>query len=314
MPPDVTWRDLERVVADAALQPYQELRSDAEREDFLRALYVGNKEFDALNRATEPEAAPDNVRYWQRNVGVAYALWYHMLRTENIYLALEAACRERALPRAVRMLDVGSGTGAGAMAMAYLLRAEGRPLNASVSCVERYDEMRAMADRILGGTRAALGIGEERFRWNHAVRDLLEASELPESDTFEVVLFSHTFWVQAPDVAERTRARTFAIARHLAPNGLLCFLTPRKPPQKTKFIDSICEQLAERGFQRLEVEPGEEDFPSDRCRPHPIMNARNFYNQERRRLGLPSFFRGVSYYFRGVPYYSFDCQCDVFTR
>lgn len=305
--------NLEHLVAGVATSRYRALEHEEDRRAFLSALRDATQQFfDALNpRPDTASSAPAHVNYNMPRMGEAYALWYHMLRVENIYMALARAYGDDLPSGRVRMLDLGSGTGAGAMALGHLVGqrswAEGEGTVVSVSCVEGAAPMRGMANRILRHFRNTLGVSEQLFDWNHEIARIQEAAKLPSARKFDLILFSYTFWVMSGTMADAFRTLSVRIAHHLAPGGLVCFLTPWKPPQKRKFIDGICEQLGERGFQRLDVEPEEEDFPSGRRRPHPIMNARNFYNQECRRLGLPPIFKGV-------PYYSFDCQCDVFTR
>src|ERR1041385_6093474 len=107
----LSWTEMEQIVADAILDRYNTL-TDPKKRAALKALAKSENEFQKL-------ASGGTVDHTQPTVGGAYALKYHLQRTDNVFTALTHVHRRHPIPRNVTALDIGSGTGATAAGLAY---------------------------------------------------------------------------------------------------------------------------------------------------------------------------------------------------
>jgi SAM-dependent methyltransferase len=199
-------------------------------------------------------------------MGEAYALWYHMRRVAQLYELFER-CPGAFKPlewadRTWRMLDVGAGTGAGAMAVAQWLRDDmearfpGTLERASVTCLEPARPMLETGDRIAAvlAERFPRGVKQD---WRMGA--LEEEHDL--DDPYDVILFSTTFdYVEAVREDELLDEVLRFVDRHLAPGGSVLALAPNagydgvNAGPKIRFARRIFAALGENGFREYRKE------------------------------------------------------------
>ena len=298
---DLKWLNLEHIVASTIERRYAQLPHNTDKTNFLTNLQKASSELWKLSRGY-------NVNYALSQMGDAYALYYHMRNTERIYIALDQIMQKVSLPSQIKVLDVGSGTGSGAMAMAFWMYEKYwnhlKNAKLDVAMAEKALPMRDVAECVLNNFRHYVELSEEEFTWNHKINDMLSASRLPDDRTFDVILFCYTFWYQESIQWEKSKNYVLNIAKHLNPGGIMLFLTPTK---KVGFIDYLKTDVLSHmknvslDIDRINVAPN--------STPLAIVSMRKFFEDTSKTLTLPeSFIAG------NPPYYGFPTQCDIFLR
>lgn len=311
------WSGLEELVASEVRSIYAELENAVEQKRFLRQLRAADQELLKLSKG-------HSVDYSLDRVGEAYALKYHLSRADNVAVTLREIHNVRAFSGQVRVLDIGSGTGCGAMALGYWalrnldLQGEDR---VHVYCVEPAVLMRRMAfkvlrpfhDRIMKCLGLEPGASEPPFHW-HPCRAITmeEATWLANTEQFDLILFSYTFSAQDSEVWRTTMQTVVQIVEHLSEKGVACFLTPRIA-SKQELMDRVADQLSTAGFSRqdLPVVKGLRGATVQK-RPQEVIDVRREFNEECRRLSIPDAF-GEDPQFDD-PYYGFYGKLDLFSR
>src|SRR5205085_7602384 len=139
------WTEIETVIVSELKGRYESIKGDLQKADFLSGIYAAKNEMLKLN-------AGENVDYCLPFMGEAYAIYYHMQRADNIFLALSRISKTHPIPSTLQVLDIGSGTGSGATAVSYFVRQSGTVSSrrtVTVYGVERAEPMSKMAGSLI---------------------------------------------------------------------------------------------------------------------------------------------------------------------
>ena len=297
---NLNWNDLENIVAASVKELYNQL-DDTTKISFLTDLQKASDELWKLSKGF-------NVDYDLRRMGEAYALYYHMRNAERIYIALDQITQKLSLPSQMKILDIGSGTCSGAMAVLFWMYQKhwGRLENAKLdfALVEKASPMREVANYILDVLRSHLNLTENEFIWNHRINDLLSASRLPSDRKFDLIRFAYTFWYQDHTQWDNPKRYVLNIAKHLNPGGIILFLTPTK---KIDFINSLKNELLNCQMKTIRLDIDNLDIAPNQ-NPEPITQMRKFFEEQCRATSLSNIFIAGK-----PPYYGFPSQCDIFS-
>lgn len=285
----LTWHDLEQIVADSVIRDsYADADTPGKQVRYLRELARAN---DALRGLS----AGRNVDYGLRRMGEAYALWYHMRRVANLYQILSGFEEDlvRSSPSGQwRILDVGSGTGAGSMAFAVWMYTRGfslgRNVQTRVLCIEPEDSMLEMADFILRRTAERTRCVLPLMRMRRDERTLTAAARLPGIEVFEVVLFSTTFdYMDDPAQRQAEIAGVRTVLDRVLPDGLAFFLVPRVEAKRTLMGEIAADLVSSGAWKRLSRAPDvPRTWPDDGDMQQVVARTRSFLHGEGARLGL----------------------------
>lgn len=206
-----------------------------------------------------------NPNYTLPLIGEAYCLKYHLLRMDNVSVALSYihyAHQILQTPEA-RVLDVGGGTGGSTMAFIRWASSAVNltSTNISVTCAEPSDSMRTVAYRLIPSLRDYLSTTIADFRnapitgeiLNASLEDCAEKCRKTAKPVFDLIIFSYALWKQPADEWPKTVSLIFDIARTLKPGGVLMFLSPKSPLEKVRFMEHLTAQLKAQGFKQLSV-------------------------------------------------------------
>jgi len=327
------WGDLENLVPGIIKAEYEQL-SDAERKVYLRDL----KEADT--RRLE--------NYSGRRKGETYALWHHLLRMENTASAIRILqdlfnandqYRRLKIKSKIRILDVGSGTGSGIMALTFVYaktRTNGT-MNFYFTLIEPF--LNSVGDRILEKYADLFwekSDANAQFTCEHweGVRNFQECASAESEEPFNLILFSHTFDKERPEDWLILQGHIKKIAdKHLAPDGIVIFLTPQDPPEKISQVKSLVETLKYSGYEHIEFDPdgfsdnkkkerykkynlyqnktyssSEHSLGFGQRNPKSLVEIREWFVAEGNRLGIQNVFDLDEQ--NGIPYYSFTCRID----
>jgi ubiquinone/menaquinone biosynthesis C-methylase UbiE len=257
------------------------------------------------------------------------------MRVDNIYVALNRLAagmphdeENLRLHPNMHVLDVGSGTGSGAMAISYWLATikNEMPSRQEIACVEPSRQMRRMASKILktyyerlhGSLSFAQPVSP--FAWKHWIRGgTAQCLHETPSKTFDMILFSHTFHEMDQMQQRAELAHLLHIAQWLTETGILLFLTPTKKNlgneyAKIQFMHKIARVLTAAGMHHIELESvNAKESAAPERRQLPIIEVRKRLNAECERLGVPFAFNNSDYWRARQPYYGLYCRIDAFT-
>ena len=308
---EMTGRGLESVVADSVYGEFVELAEEDKkhfcehlRQNELRRLSSYNKLYG----------------------GETYALWFHMMRTDNICIAMQKAHQIHPFSENLRVLDVGSGTGAGVMAVAYWMEKtfETAAHELYVACIEPAEPMRKTANSILNtfvGRYYLIEAQGRGLKWTlpRKNRDLRRCAIASATHSFDLVLFCHTFGVQSENERNTTKAQVVQLVQNqLKASGAILFLTPHVPTAKIELMEDIKEGLIKAGFSHYAID----NLPSrtrwvhngTTNRQQIIIDIRHQINQDAvSDLNLVPPFKEEDAR-NDLPYYSFSGRIDIFER
>lgn len=296
------WITLEGLVADVVLEQYSRRKTAKTQAQYLGYLHDAAKELYLLGDGRR-------VNYDLPCIGTAYALWYHMRRSENIVHALEDTHRVTPLPTTLKILDVGSGTGSaiiGALYWAALHKQQvGRELNIEIYGVEPSTGMRSVADRIMQRVHRDYGTYQISFR-THPAPTLTDLRRMPLEPTFDVILYSYTFDPIKPSEHSDVWADTLSVANALKQDGRMLFLTPQVDA-KLNFRDSLVQQFRRKGYGRRSLNRNR-NVSSAREQPM-IGRVRDLLHADATVAGIPNLFGATR-----KPTYQIDGEVDMFSR
>ena len=319
----MTWDDLEKVVADsvyahfASLDQTETENDQTEREKFCR---------DVKRAHSQLLKTYDLPR-----IGEAYALWHHMMRANEICVALDIAKMFGPLKYHVgefRVADIGSGTGAGVMAIVhwFVKTYPNRQVNLRIDRVEPSRQMRDTASYILKAYRQKL---EDSFAEN--VRPVISAPHDPATislsqyastvnNKLDLCLFCHTF--STADYANRDRIsdEIMLIANEqLNSSGTLTFLLPDVSPDhdfyaKVMLMDFIAERLLKAGMKTVKHEKDDlrplKNSWAKSQKQNLVMETRRVINRNCLDSSIITPFNDSNEMDR--PYYSLSSRIDIF--
>jgi SAM-dependent methyltransferase len=301
------WKELEALVASSVYKHIRSL-SGSERKFFINSLSDSQK--CILNS------------YNKHAGGEAYALWYHMMRTDNICVALDKLNHLYNLPNDLYVLDVGSGTGAGAMAIMYWIgqRFSALPSHVRYVCIEPAEPMRRTAKYLwpvfLNGFKANLdepNALQVDYVHSKSVNNIEQCANSPRSLNFDFMLFCYTFSDEHEAEQDETAQQIVQISlRHLKPNGVMLFLTPLDPPWKIHLVNLVTSRLAALGMEHTCISnlPHNTRWATS-DRQNEIIKARMEINKIwRQNLNMHYDIFDVSND-RKQPYYKFYGQIDI---
>ncbi|HEX2079705.1 MAG TPA: class I SAM-dependent methyltransferase [Longimicrobium sp.] len=235
---------MERVVSEVVLDSCRSAEQAGRLAEFYTNLRIAADELYNLG-------ARENVDYGLERIGEAYALWYHMRRVASVYQALETLREDlkRALwdDREWRVLDVGSGTCAAAMAIMRWLadNEEGADLvsTCSVLAIEPSHSMRRIGDGIVA--RFGTAIGREFDRYDVLPHTLQEAP-IDGERKFDLIIFSTTFdFLTGRAREEMMKSVVRLVEQHLAVWGTVLFIVPVGGPDENSKWDFV-QELGDR--------------------------------------------------------------------
>ena len=259
-------QSLEKVVAESVRAAQAEAVRNGNARRFFSSLKAA---VDSLRKLSEGR----DCDYDSPFMGEAYALWYHMRRVSQLYCAFEkfeTAFRPLQWEsREWRMLDVGAGTGAGAMALTRWVLDHMEPDfpgaldRAGITCLEPALPMLATGERI---TRIAAERIPPIVTTDWIMGGIGDSAVL-EQDRFDMILFSTTFdyFDEAEFEDEQHRILDF-INDHLRPGGAVLFLVPRRGYKdgvegpKVRFVKDLLKLLGEDGFRKYGNRPGPDSY------------------------------------------------------
>ena len=232
----LNWEDLEAIVEVTVANQYNKLATDKDRRQFC----VDIASAEHLNRPKD-----GNVQYGHTHLGWSYALKYHLQRTDNICVALDYLYRNHGKPQpmpVMRVLDIGSGTGSGAMATGYWAskKFDVLPEKIEIICIEPSSSMRDAGEKMLADFYGCLGyaclhqtdVVPFSYKYSNNFKTLAACAtlvgKLSDDEKFDLILFSYTFDIQTQGsngwVASRNNV--VKVADLLRPGGIVVFLTP----------------------------------------------------------------------------------------
>ncbi|HEX8316839.1 hypothetical protein [Longimicrobium sp.] len=251
---------LETVVADAVWSS----RNEAEKQGclplFHQELARASQELLKLSRG-------ENCDYDLPRMGEAYALWYHMRRVSQIYEALEkfpqvATALEKGWADPWRVLDIGAGTGAGAMALSSWIshaHPSDAPQRTAIDCLEPSGQMISTGEKIVEQKQKS-GLPLAQTRWLQGGIGA-EADYAP--DKYHLILCSTTFdYLEEDDWSRKVGEVTTFFNGRLKPGGCAIFLAPNRgfdgvqQGPKVRFVEELISKAGLVEYRRkVDIQP-----------------------------------------------------------
>lgn len=281
--PSDSLSQLETVVADAVWTNRNEAEQQKCLPSFHQELACASQELLKLSRG-------ENCDYSLPRMGEAYALWYHMRRVSQIYEALEKFPRV-ATPLTWdnrppwRVLDVGAGTGAGAMAVSrWVSDVHGSAAvdRTMVDCLEPAAPMVSMGNKILT-QMADAGLPVANTRWLNA--GLGDDADFAGAG-YHLVLFSTTFDYLEDGTWEGEIPKIVDfLDRCLIAGGSVIFLAPNRgfdgvqQGPKVRFVEEL---ISKAGLEEYKKRVNFQPYKGTQTQ---ILGMRKRLNQDARQSG-----------------------------
>jgi SAM-dependent methyltransferase len=303
----MNWGDFEQVIVSEIQGRYVKLSDDLQKADFLSGIYRAKSEMLKLN-------AGGNVDYCLPYMGEAYAIYYHMLRADNIFLALSAISSAHQLPARIKLLDIGSGTGSGTTAVCYWLGANvDSSIRKSVEVygVERSEPMSKMAGSLIRHLRQRIRNTQTNVL-HYQLSNTQIAIDRLGNGIFDLVLFSYTFDVYESDKQAEVMSRVLQLTQKLRQNGVALFLSPnpiKTVSPKVEFMETLITYMKSNGMKLIPIKLRRSAFACDEKRSVVLRGICEFLNSECQRLGLPIIYEKQD----DFPWYGFYGRCSALT-
>lgn len=268
--------------------------SGPELRTFLLHLRVANEELHKL-------AGGDPVDYELPGIGEAYAVKFHLMRADNLIVALSSAAKHGALADKVQVMDLGSGTGSTAWALAAWSVAGGSSFE--LKSVEESRRMKQMDDVLWRGLQRS---------------GLLSRASVSRGDlgvAFDLLVANHLFSIPEDLKDEREQVSAFSrYALRVSNDGVILIVTPNVE-KKIELTRRLTGGLAREGFEVMledeAAEPPKEVTSSDERRPQLLCELRREIDELGVFAGLGKVFRDPEY---DDPYYGFYGRLTLLRR
>lgn len=247
---------LETVVADTVWAERNLAEQQGTLTLFHKELRDASEELKKLSRG-------GNVNYDLPRVGEAYALWYHMRRVSQIYEALEkfpqvATPLEKGWADTWSVLDIGAGTGAGAMGLsAWISQAlpAGCLQRITVDCLEPSRQMISAGENIVAQMQqSGLPIGQTRW-----LQGGIGGAADYAPDRYHLILCSTTFDYLEENDWDRSIGEIVGFLHQcLRPGGCVVFLAPNRgydasqnqQGPKVRFVEQLIAEAGLKQYRR----------------------------------------------------------------
>jgi SAM-dependent methyltransferase len=252
------WVDVEAVVVDYVRQRFNALCQE-DPAGYSRNFGAAYKQLQDLSR---------NPDYSLALIGDAYCLKYHLMRMDNLCVALDAVHRAYPLlqSRNAQVLDMGGGTGGTAMAVAYWasVNFDLQSSDISITSIEPSAPMRETAQHLVRSFLRRL-VASDPVLTSSSIKHRIVDDNLEDcagvcrekkGRFYDLIIFSYALWKQDRDEWDATASHILDVARMLKPNGVLMFLSPKSPPEKVMFMRHLTAELKNDGFVQLRVNIG----------------------------------------------------------
>lgn len=270
------------------------------REDlskYLLRLRTANEELHKL-------ASSDAVDYGLPQIGDAYALKFHLMRADNLLIALEAASKKGAFSEHAHVMDIGSGTGSTSWALAAWAGARPARSYFEIASVE--------ASREMTRTAAVLWAGLRRLGGRIGSASVCTSND---GQACDVLIANHLFSIPGDSEDARTQIRSFGQhACRVKKGGTAIILTPNVD-EKIELTQEAVRDLSRVGFELLldgeAAEPPKEVTNSQERRPQLLCAFRREIDALGGTLGVGKVFRDPEF---DDPYYGFYGRLTVLRR
>ncbi len=303
----MNWKDFETIIATELRRKYEDTPNELQKADFLNRIRQAKEEMLKLKRG-------ENIDYSIPYMGEAYAIYYHMQRVDNLYLALSEINKTHQLTDTEKVLDIGSGTGSGSTAVCYWVNQNKESTSSrtvEVYAVERAEPMSKMAGSLMRNLRQ--GVSKNRLNFLHyPLSDTQIAIDRLRNGIFDLILFSYTFDVYDAEKYSEVMARVLRLTRKLHQNGVALFLTPNPSAvssAKVEFTQKLIDFLKSKGMVTLPISIRRGQHSCPLKRPPILKDLCEFLNSECERLGLQTIYTTQD----DLPWYGFYCQCAALT-
>jgi hypothetical protein len=266
----------------------------AELRAYLLQLRTANEELHKL-------AGGDPVDYELSGIGEAYALKFHLMRADNLSVALDAATKHKTLADRRQVLDLGSGTGSTAWALAVWSAARGHSFD--LKSVEESRQMR-LTDEVLW-----------RGLQRSGMMSRASVSRGDFCDTYNILVANHLFSMPKDSKDAKDQLSGFSsYASRVKSDGVVLIVTPNVE-EKIELTTRLTGKLARDGYAVIledeAAEPPKEVTSSDEPRPHLLCELRREIDDLGKSVGLGEVFRDPEY---DDPYFGFYGRLTLLRR
>lgn len=303
----MNWTGFENVIALELRDRYESIKDNLQKADFLSGIYAAKNEMLKLNSG-------GNVDYCLPFMGEAYAIYYHMQRTDNIFLALTRINKSRTISSNLKVLDIGSGTGSGATAVCYFLSqiSEVSPRQTvTVYGVERAEPMSKMAGTLIHHLRRQMKMHSLNLLYYQLSNTQLAVDRLGDGK-FDLIIFSYTFDIYDSDDQPKVMSKVLELTKKLRQDGIALLITPKPNSAKVvaakaSFTQDVVSFLQTNGMVSKSIPIGRGVYSGSEKRSAILKTVCDFFNNECQRLGLPLIYvKGDDF-----PWYGFYAECNL---
>lgn len=268
--------------------------SGSQLSAYLRQLHDANEELHKL-------ASDHAVNYEMPGIGDAYALKFHLMRTDNLLVALGALTKKGLFRTVVDVLDLGSCTGSSAWALAAWSAASNACF--SLASVEESREMRAADQALWRGLQRSSRISGGSVNRND------------QATVCDVLVANHLFAVPQERQDERAQIQEFcAFTERVRQGGVVVIVTP-DVEAKLLLTRQAVRLLAEIGFEVIldedHAEPPKEVTLSKQQRPLLLCQLRREIDDLGESVGVGKIFREPEY---DDPYFGFYGRLTILKK